>query len=117
MEISMFEVYMVMEVRSVGAILFLLGIATIGINAVFYFTEMDNRRWKSSYAAKPVKRHIVLALFGVLFMLLSVLVPSTKTLVAMYGIPQLLQSEEAMKLPTNTLKALNKVFETYIEDK
>ena len=107
MEMSLFEIYLVMQADNFGGGLFAIVLMSFMIATVY------TMYWAIEKNTFRVHKKVV-AICVVAGTLLTI-VPTTKTLIAMYGIPQALSSEEVQKVPNNAVKALNKLFEDYLE--
>ena len=117
-------VYMMMEADSLikffGTIGTLAAVLSIGIyglttaELVIDGNSMDEddkgRIIRARNIAKPV------AIVACIFLPLAVLMPGSKTIATIIGVQAITQIEDVSKLPNNTVKALNKVLEQYIEE-
>lgn len=56
------------------------------------------------------------AISFLVLVLISVFIPTTKEVVAIYMIPKITNNEQVQKLPDNAMKALNGKFEEWIAD-
>jgi hypothetical protein len=57
-----------------------------------------------------------LALPAIVFVIITALIPSTKTAVAIYVIPKIANNEQVQKLPDNAVKFLNTKLEAWINE-
>lgn len=107
-------IYLLQVVDNLQAMVVVLTVL-LGIGILFYsiFTAMEMEDETTEKYKKAMKK------WGpvfVLFLLLSVLVPNSKTLGAMYLLPKIANSEQVNQLPEKTLKILNLKLDSYIEE-
>ncbi len=122
MELSPLLIYIIMQADSfitvAGTILF--GAAVIGgVSGIFYLANIIDRRERED--GQRILRRICRSACGMLAatILIVVLTPSTKTLVAMYSIPTALELAKDVNLDETALKAVrsvNKLLDGYLEE-
>lgn len=54
--------------------------------------------------------------FGVIFTFLSLFIPTTKEVAAIYIIPKVANNEQVQKLPDNAMKLLNAKFDQWVDE-
>lgn len=103
MEITPFEIYLVMQMNSLCWLLLILCLVTGGISVVSFiellsvFTTEEKRT--------PLKRVLKISVpLSIVFLLLFVFTPSTKTVAAMYVVPKIVNNENVQKLPDEMLQ-------------
>ena len=98
-------------------------IATLVFTLVSMFSAHENRQYKARYReeepfyinwARPWIKPSVITL--IISLILSVGVPDTKTLAAIYLLPKIAQNEDVAKLPATTARFLNAKLEEWIQD-
>lgn len=108
MDISMFDIYLVMqadtfrELFKMGMLFFFVWYIVWG--AIHIISEGEVREPNLKFFLP------IVIISGLLF----TVTPKTTTLVAMYGIPTIINNEEVQKVPTKAVQALNKLFDSYI---
>lgn len=103
MEITPFEIYLVMQMNSLCVLLLILCLATGGIS-VLSFIELlcpFATEEKRTFLKKVLKISVPLS---IVFLLLFAVTPSTKTVAAMYVVPKVVNNENAQKLPDEMLQ-------------
>lgn len=107
---TMFNIYLIMQANAISAMFIVVG-AVLGICQFI---------WTTSNEQLPKYRWLCLFISLILF---GNLIPSTKTLIAMYGIPAVIKgveavasNEEVKRVPTLALKAMNNMFKDYLDE-
>jgi hypothetical protein len=113
MEITPFEIYLIMQAAHVIVVFAVLGsFAGLGTAMLFFAAVIgeEEQHW-------PTIKYRLIPITLVCFFLATV-IPSTKTLIAMYGIPAAIQvagDAELDETATKSIKAINKLLDTYLE--
>lgn len=128
MEISAFWIYLIgisdQVSRSFNFLSFFFFISTIGAIvscAVIYtldcspYVESKKELEKKATCLKWSKRAVIIsAITWIIVGLISILIPSSKTIVAMITVPAIVNNEEVQKLPKNILSFVNEYLEQNI---
>lgn len=125
MELSAFLIYLIGTVdsfnRSLDFLVFLLfiGIFVFGfILCMTYgsssmFEETKEERAKKETMLKWCKRGLIsCSILWVILGSITILIPSSKTIIAMITVPAIVNNEEVQKLPSNVVQFVNQ----YLED-
>ena len=126
MELSMFWIYLIgisdQVSRSFGFLSFFFFLSTIGaivscalIYTLDYSPYAESRKEleKKATCLKWSKRAVIIsAITWIIVGLISTLMPSSKTIVAMITVPAIVNNEEVQKLPSNIVQFVN----TYLEE-
>ncbi len=114
-ELSPFTLYLIF---TAGDLRTLFGIASLGGMIVMLFTTIAYSIEVGKLPPRLVYKAGIPAV--VVVGLLSVLTPSTKTLVAMYGIPALIEGTKtaaASEVGQKSYRAINKLLDEYLTEK
>ena len=112
MEITPFEIYLVMQLNSLCWLLLILCTVTGGVSVVSFInllcistTLRDSFEEERALFKRVLKTSVPLS---IVFLLLFVVTPSTKTVAAMYVIPNIVNNENVQKLPDEMLQLFQK---------
>lgn len=127
MELSAFLIYLIGTVdsfnRSLDFLVFLLfiGIFVFGFvlcmtyGSYSMFEETKEGRAKKETMLKWCKRGLIsCSILWVILGSITILIPSSKTIIAMITVPAIVNNEEVQKLPKNVISFVNKYLETEI---
>lgn len=122
MELTPFTIYMIFTADNVRALMIwfavLSGLVTFAAAVCWVGFSSDGDYEMANRFYKFIKR--VGAPVFLIFITMAATIPSTKTLVAMYGIPELISAGKAVaesEIGTNAYKAVNKLLKDYVGDK
>lgn len=102
------------SIFGIGALVFFLGLLSwIGpmIMDGIYNSDKKERYW-SLYKKSMIWGVSV----GVLFTFISLFIPTTKEVAAIYIIPKIVNNEQVQKMPDNAMKLLNAKFDQWIDE-
>ncbi len=103
MEITPFEIYLVMQMDSLCWLLFILCTVTGGVSVVSFVELLIDFTTEEKRA--PLKKVLKINVpLSIMFLLLFVATPSTKTVAAMYVVPKVVNNENVQKLPDEMLQ-------------
>lgn len=103
MEITPFEIYLVMQMDSfcvLFSVLFLF-MGGLALASVFVVCEYDTENKRRTLFKKVL---MVTATLSVVSLLLAVFIPSSKTVAAMYVVPKIVNNENVQKIPDEMLQ-------------
>jgi hypothetical protein len=127
MTITTFGIYLISQADTILTLSRIGIIVLTSLAVFFFFCRLDDKqRYINSYDekrreadikerdicvkmwSKTITKSIIAAIF---FSILSITIPSTKTLIAMYAIPPIVNDHEVQKLPDNLLRFINNYLE------
>lgn len=92
---------------SLTGALVLLIVRVMASDAYFEYEKKICKQWFRPFTAVTI--------MGVVFMAISIFIPTTKEVAAIYMIPKIVNNEKIQKLPDNAVNFLNKKFEEWID--
>ena len=107
MEITPFEIYLVMQLNSLCWLLLILCTVTGGVSVVSFINLLCiSATLRDAFEERALFKRIlkISVPLNIVFLLLFVVTPSTKTVAAMYVIPNIVNNENVQKLPDEMLQ-------------
>lgn len=108
---SLFELYLIMQADSISTLFGFIAViciaASIPIICMAYDKYEEAFTWKFPAISISV---------GLVALFVSFAIPSTKSLVTVIGVHQVMNNEQAMQLPDNLLKVMNKYLKEIIDE-
>lgn len=96
MNISPFEMYLIVKATDVMYLLVLAGMILLIIGALILYAHAIGE-WPTSY------KTYILLIIGTILLILGILIPSTKQIAAIYVVPHILNNEQVQELPNEFL--------------
>ena len=116
--ISAWDIYWVSQLDTfievstfIGITGFIVGVIFILIYHGFIRDNSEDKTLKGMY-----KFGKILMIPSVLFILIATILPSSKTAVAMWGVPKIVNNEDVREIPQNTAKLINEKLKSWMED-
>ncbi len=107
-----FETYLIFQATAIAKGFFALALFTVIGNAVFCVNG-----WAAPQVGWSKTATFLMAPVTALFLIAAILAPTTQTLVAVYSIPAITNSEQAKQLSSKSLRAIDKLLSQYLEEK
>ena len=116
--INAWDVYLVSQLdnfiaffRAVGSLGFLISFTMV----IIYWVNLNNfPESKPLKTAGMVGKILIIPM--VLLIIISVALPSTKTAVAMWGVPKIVNDENIQEIPQNTAKLINEKLKSWLQE-
>lgn len=116
--ITPWAIYLILQLDSIinffSAVVFISSLITVGIliPVIYAISESQIELYKK---LKPflINSVISLAIFSIIF----TLIPSTKTALAMYTIPDILNNKKVQAIPDKALDLINQKLDEYLKHK
>ena len=116
--INAWDIYLISQLDNfifLFAIVGVFGFILSCISIIIYWGNIDNDpESKQLKTIGKVGKIFIIPM--ALCVIIAVALPSTKTAVAMWGVPKIVNNEEISELPHNAAKLINKKLKSWMED-
>ncbi len=109
---SGFEIYLILQLDGFIKTLWLLTLSLFMAALIFFGKSTENSVDKKTW----VKRGIKSLWLALAFSIVAVLIPSTKTAIAMLTVPSVLNNATAQKIPAKILNVIDKKLDSILNE-
>lgn len=110
--LTAFDVYLIGIATDLSIFICISALSLLAFSILYYILACDNAPYGQENDIKFPYRYFILSIF---MFFIAAIIPSSKTLAAMYAVPYLTSQEDIKEIPASVAKIINNRAKGYVE--